>query len=385
MRILKVFTCGNVDDGKSTLLGRLLLDSDSISVDILHQLTEQGGGVPNLALLTDGLRAERSMGITIDVAYKFFTTKHTKYILVDTPGHQEYTRNMYAGASECEVAIVLIDALKSIEAQTRKHLEIMETLGIKHLIIAVNKMDAVGFEHAVFLERQTEVKAVLNLAENQHVYWIPISALVGENVVESTQSMTWYTGPTILECLESIPPLIDTHSALPLLEIQGIYEGTAYGKVLQGTMDVKNTLYRGTQSLEIKECYVNGIPMAVAAQGDQVTLLGTNINMLNRGQQWGKEAPLQCTECTVELCWMGDAMQPGTMEFILRRGAAERIARVDLPIRINPNDIQHLNLNLSAPIDVLTDRIKSKKERIILIDKTTNATVAAGIIKQINQ
>jgi sulfate adenylyltransferase subunit 1 (EFTu-like GTPase family) len=172
---------------------------------------------------------------------------------------------------------------------------------------------------------------------------------------------------------------------LPLLEIQGIYEGTAYGKVLQGTMDVKNTLYRGTQSLEIKECYVNGIPMAVAAQGDQVTLLGTNINMLNRGQQWGKEAPLQCTECTVELCWMGDAMQPGTMEFILRRGAAERIARVDLPIRINPNDIQHLNLNLSAPIDVLTARIQAKKERIILIDKTTNATVAAGIIKQINQ
>ena len=385
MRILKVFTCGNVDDGKSTLLGRLLLDSDSISVDILHQLTEQGGGVPNLALLTDGLRAERSMGITIDVAYKFFTTKHTKYILVDTPGHQEYTRNMYAGASECEVAIVLIDALKPIEAQTRKHLEIMETLGIKHLIIAVNKMDAVGFEHDVFLERQNEVNAVLNLAENQHIYWIPISALVGENVVESTQAMPWYTGPTILECLESIPPLIDTHSALPLLEIQGIYEGTAYGKVLQGTLDVKSTLYHGTQSLEIKECYVNGIPRAVATAGDQVALLGTNMNLLERGQQWGIEAPLQGTECTVELCWMGDTMEPGAMEFILRRGAAERIAQVDLPTQINPNDIQHLTLNLSAPIDVLTERIQAKKERIILIDKTTNATVAAGIIKQINQ
>jgi sulfate adenylyltransferase subunit 1 len=385
MRILKVFTCGNVDDGKSTLLGRLLLDSDSISVDILHQLTEQGGGVPNLALLTDGLRAERSMGITIDVAYKFFTTKHTKYILVDTPGHQEYTRNMYAGASECEVAIVLIDALKPIEAQTRKHLEIMEAIGIKHLIIAVNKMDAVRFDQTVFLERQTEVNAVLNPQENHRVHWIPISALTGENVVESTPSMPWYAGPTILECLESIPPRLDTHGTLPLLEIQGIYEGTAYGKVLQGTMDVKNTLYRGTQSLEIKECYVNGIPRAVASPGDQVALLGTNINMLKRGQQWGKEAPLQCSECTVELCWMGDAMEPGTMEFILRRGAAERIARVDLPIRINPNDIQHLTLNLSAPIDLLTDRIQTKKERIILIDKTTNATVAAGIIKQINQ
>ncbi|MEY5133052.1 MAG: hypothetical protein RLZZ198_1056 [Bacteroidota bacterium] len=385
MRILKVFTCGNVDDGKSTLLGRLLLDSDSISVDILHQLTEQGGGVPNLALLTDGLRAERSMGITIDVAYKFFTTKHTKYILVDTPGHQEYTRNMYSGASECEVAVVLIDALKPIEAQTRKHLEIMEALGIKHLIVAVNKMDAVGFDQGVFLERQSEVKAVLNLEENHHVHWIPISALSGVNVVESTQAIPWYTGPTILECLESIPPLIDTHSALPLLEIQGIYEGAAYGKVLQGTLDLKNTWHRGTQSLEIEECYVNGIPRAVAAPGDQVALLGTNINMLARGQQWGVKAPLQCTECTVELCWMGDAMEPGAMEFILRRGAAERTARVDLPTRINPNDIQLLTLDLSAPIDVLTDRIKSKKERIILIDKTTNATVAAGIIKQINQ
>jgi small GTP-binding protein len=361
----------------------LLLDSDSISVDILHQLTEQGGGVPNLALLTDGLRAERSMGITIDVAYKFFTTKHTKYILVDTPGHQEYTRNMYAGASECEVAIVLIDALKSIEAQTRKHLEIMETLGITHLIVAVNKMDAVGFDQAVFLERQTEVNAVLNLAENHHVHWIPISALAGENVVESTQAMPWYTGPTILECLESIPPLIDTHSALPLLEIQGIYEGAAYGKVLQGTIDIKNTWHRGTQTLGFKECYVNGIPRAVAAPGDQVTVQVSDINMLERGQQWGVESPLQGTECTVELCWMGAAMEPGAMEFILRRGAAERIARIALTNRINPNDIEHINMSLSAPIDVLMERIAAKKERIILIDAQTNATVAAGIIKTI--
>ena len=383
MRILKVFTCGNVDDGKSTLLGRLLLDSDSISVDILHQLTEQGGGVPNLALLTDGLRAERSMGITIDVAYKFFTTKHTKYILVDTPGHQEYTRNMYAGASACEVALVLIDALKPIEAQTRKHLEIMETLGITHLIVAVNKMDAVGFEQAVFLERQTEVNAVINLAENQHLHWIPISALAGENVVKSTQAMPWYTGPSILECLESIPALSDTHRAMPLLEIQGIYKGSAYGKLLQGTIDIKNTWHRGTQTLEIKECYVNGIPTAVAAPGDQVTLQVSDINVVERGQQWGVEAPLQCTEFMVELCWMGEAMEPGTMEFILRRGTAERRAPIALPNRINPNDIEHINMSLSAPIDVLMERIAAKKERIILIDAQTNATLAAGIIKSI--
>jgi sulfate adenylyltransferase subunit 1 len=383
MRILKVFTCGNVDDGKSTLLGRLLLDSDSISVDILHQLTEQGGGVPNLALLTDGLRAERSMGITIDVAYKFFTTKHTKYILVDTPGHQEYTRNMYAGASACEVAVVLIDALKPIEVQTRKHLEIMETLGITHLIIAVNKMDAVDFEQAVFLERQSEVKAVLNPLENQHLHWIPISALAGENVVKSTQAMTWYTGPSILECLESIPALSDTHRAMPLLEIQGIYKGSAYGKLLQGTIDIKNTWQRGTQTLEIKECYVNGIPTAVATTGDQVTLQVSEINVMERGQQWGVEEPLQCTECTVELCWMGAAMEPGTMEFILRRGTAERRARITLPKRINPNDIQHINMSLSAPIDVLMERIAAKKERVILIDAQTNATIAAGIIKTI--
>jgi sulfate adenylyltransferase subunit 1 len=383
MRILKVFTCGNVDDGKSTLLGRLLLDSDSISVDILHQLTEQGGGVPNLALLTDGLRAERSMGITIDVAYKFFTTKHTKYILVDTPGHQEYTRNMYAGASACEVAVVLIDALKPIEVQTRKHLEIMETLGITHLIVAVNKMDAVGFEQAVFLERQSEVKTVLNPLENQHLHWIPISALAGENVVKSTQAMPWYTGPSVIECLESITPPTDMLNAMPLLEIQGIYGGTAYGKLLQGTIDLKNTWHRGTQTLEIKECYVNGIPRAVAAPGDQVTVQVSDINMLERGQQWGVEAPLQFKECTVELCWMGAAMEPGAMEFILRRGTAERRARISLPNRINPNDIQHINMSLSAPIDVLIERIEAKKERIILIDAQTNSTVAAGIIKTI--
>jgi len=365
------------------LLGRLLLDSDSISVDILHQLTEQGGGVPNLALLTDGLRAERSMGITIDVAYKFFTTKHTKYILVDTPGHQEYTRNMYAGASECEVAVVLIDALKPIEAQTRKHLEIMEMLGVKHLIVAVNKMDAVGFEQAVFLERQSEVNAVLNPLENQHLHWIPISALAGENVVKSTQAMPWYTGPSVIECLESITPPTDMLNAMPLLEIQGIYGGTAYGKLLQGTIDIKKTWHRGTQTLEIKECYVNGIPTAVAAPGDQVTLQVSDINVVERGQQWGVEAPLQCTEFMVELCWMGEAMEPGTMEFILRRGTAERRARIALPNRINPNDIEHINMSLSAPIDVLMERIAAKKERIILIDAQTNATLAAGIIKTI--
>lgn len=383
MRILKVFTCGNVDDGKSTLLGRLLLDSDSISVDILHQLTEQGGGVPNLALLTDGLRAERSIGITIDVAYKFFTTKHTKYILVDTPGHQEYTRNMYAGASECEAAIVLIDAQKSIEAQTKKHLEIMQALAIKHVIFAINKMDAVDFEQAVFLERQSEVRAVLNPLENQHLHWIPISALAGENVVKSTQAMPWYTGPSILECLESIPALSDTHRAMPLLEIQGIYKGSAYGKLLQGTIDFNNAWHRGTQTLEIKECYVNGTLSTVATTGDQVTLQVSDINVVERGQQWGAEVPLQFKECIAELCWMGAAMEPGSMELILRRGTAERRARITLPNRINPNDIQHINMSLSAPIDVLQERIQANQERIILIDKTTNATVAAGIIKQI--
>ena len=290
---------------------------------------------------------------------------------------------MYAGASACEVALVLIDALKPIEAQTRKHLEIMETLGITHLIVAVNKMDAVGFEQAVFLERQSEVRAVLNPLENQHLHWIPISALAGENVVKSTQAMPWYTGPSILECLESIPTLSDTHSDNPLLEIQGIYEGAAYGKVLQGTIDIKNTWHRGTQTLEIKECYVNGTPTAVAAPRDQVNVQVSDINMLERGQQWGAEAPLQFKECTVELCWMGAAMEPGAMEFILRRGTAERLARIDLPKRINPNDIRHINMSLSAPIDVLMERIAAKKERIILIDALTNATVAAGIIKSI--
>ena len=383
MRILKVFTCGNVDDGKSTLLGRLLLDSDSISVDILHQLTEQGGGVPDLALLTDGLRAERSMGITIDVAYKFFTTKHTKYILVDTPGHQEYTRNMYAGASACEVALVLIDALKPIEAQTRKHLEIMQALSINHVIVAVNKMDAVGFEQAVFLERQSEVKAVLNPLENQHLHWIPISALAGDHVVKRTQAMPWYTGPSILECLESIPTLSDTQNAMPLLEIQGIFKGLVYGNVLQGTINLNNIWHRTSQTVEFKECHVNGIPGEVAAPRDQVTLQVSDMNMLERGQQWGAEAPLQFKECTVELCWMVEAMEPGTMEFILRRGTAERRARISFTKRINPNDIQHLDMSLSAPIDVLMERIAAKKERVILIDTQTNATIAAGIIKSI--
>lgn len=383
MRILKVFTCGNVDDGKSTLLGRLLLDSDSISVDILHQLTEQAGGVPNLALLTDGLRAERSMGITIDVAYKFFTTKQTKYILVDTPGHKEYTRNMYAGASECEAAMVLIDARKPIEAQTKKHLEIIQALAIKHVVFTINKMDAVGFDQAVFLQRKSEVSAVLNPLGNQHLHWIPISALAGENVVTRTQAMQWYAGPSILECLESIPQDPVDPSTNSLIEIQGLIKGLAYGKVVQGRFSTSTRWYNGTKKLVIKECYVNGVPCENAFPGDQIAFPFADELTLERGQQWGLEAPIQGTEFTVELCWMGVAMDPGTMEFILRRGTAERLARIELSKRINPNDIQHINMRLSAPIDVLQERIPVNQERIILIDNTTNATVAAGIIKTI--
>ncbi|MFM7595608.1 MAG: GTP-binding protein [Flavobacteriales bacterium] len=383
MRILKVFTCGNVDDGKSTLLGRLLLDSDSISVDILHQLTEQGGGVPNLALLTDGLRAERSMGITIDVAYKFFTTKQTKYILVDTPGHPEYTRNMYAGASVCEAAMVLIDARNPIEDQTKKHLEIMQALAIKQVIFAINKMDAVGFDQAVFLQRKSELGVVLNPLENQHLHWIPISALAGENVVNRSPAMPWYAGPSILECLESIPQVPVDTSTSSLIEIQGLLKGFAYGKVVQGTFNTSTRWYNGIHKLVIKECFVNGGPCENALPGDQIAFRFADELTLERGQQWGKEAPIQGIEFIVELCWMGDKEASGLLEFILRRGTLERTTRVTFENGINTNDIQRVHLSISAPIDVFEERIQANQERIILIDKTTNATVAAGVIKQI--
>src|SRR6188508_714111 len=209
IEILRFNTCGSVDDGKSTLIGRLLYDSKNLMEDQLEALERSaditGGGQINLANLTDGLRAEREQGITIDVAYRYFATPRRKFIIADTPGHVQYTRNMVTGASTADLAIVLIDARKGVLEQSRRHAYIASLLGIPHLLVAVNKMDLVGYGQARFAELKQEFSAFCANLSFKDVTFIPVSALLGENVVQRGDNIPWYKGPTVLGFLEQVP------------------------------------------------------------------------------------------------------------------------------------------------------------------------------------
>ncbi|MCX8029681.1 MAG: GTP-binding protein [Brevinematales bacterium] len=208
LEVLKFFTCGNVDDGKSTLIGRLLYDSKAISVDIIEALSKRGNKPPNatidLALITDGLKAEREQGITIDVAYKYFSTSKRKFMLVDTPGHLQYTRNMITGASGCDLGIILVDVRNGMTEQTKRHMIISSILEIPHLLICVNKMDLVGYDKDVFDKVSSEIVEFFRKIDKHEITLIPISAYLGDNVVKRSTNMPWYKGPTVLELLENI-------------------------------------------------------------------------------------------------------------------------------------------------------------------------------------
>src|SRR5512142_1962410 len=215
--ILRLNTCGSVDDGKSTLIGRLLYDSKSIMADQLEHIEEtsarRGDGYVNLALLTDGLRAEREQGITIDVAYRSFVTPRRRFQLADAPGHVQYTRNMVTGASTAELAIVLLDARKGVVEQTRRHAYVVTTLGIPHVVVAVNKMDLVEFSEQRFREIEAELRGLADMLGIPDLTAIPLSALRGDNVVDATDAMPWYEGPTLLEHLETVEVSSDRNLA----------------------------------------------------------------------------------------------------------------------------------------------------------------------------
>src|ERR1700677_2015605 len=206
--LLRFTTAGSVDDGKSTLIGRLLYDSQSVYEDQLKAVTKasvnRSAGVIDFALLTDGLRAEREQGITIDVAYRYFATPKRKFILADTPGHLQYTRNMATGASTADLAIILVDAKRGLTDQSRRHASIAALLGIRHFVIAVNKMDLIGFDYGVFHDVFAQFKPFLDSLSVVEPYFLPISALLGDNVVERSVNMPWFAGPPLLEFLENI-------------------------------------------------------------------------------------------------------------------------------------------------------------------------------------
>lgn len=416
IEILRFNTCGSVDDGKSTLIGRLLYDSKSIMEDQLEALERSadltGGGQINLANLTDGLRAEREQGITIDVAYRYFATPRRKFIVADTPGHVQYTRNMVTGASAANLSVVLVDARQGVIEQTRRHTYIAALLGIPHLVIAVNKMDLVDWSEDRFLEIRQAIEAFLpKLDAFKDVKFIPLSALHGDNVVEPSPHTPWFEGPTLLRHLETVHIASDWNLSALRFPVQWVnrpnnptdptlhdFRGIS-GQIAGGIVKVGQrimVLPNGLKST-VKEIWTldGSLPEAFCPQS--VTLVLEHDLDVSRGDMVvGLEfLPGASAELHARVCWMHPRpLQRGKKYFLKHTTQTVQAAVTSLESRINirtfdpepapaelaMNDIGEIKLRTARPLifdGYSTNRLTGA---FILIEPGTNATVAAGML-----
>lgn len=406
MNTLKFITAGNVDDGKSTLIGRLLYDSDSIHTDqlgILQKQTKQEGVEIDLSLITDGLRAEREQGITIDVAYKYFTTKKRKFIIADAPGHEQYTRNMITGASNSDLIIILVDARKGITNQTKRHASVGSLMGIKKVIIAVNKIDLVNYSEEIFNTIKTDFEAIKGKLNYDEVVYIPVSALVGDNIVVKSEKTPWFEGDTLLSALEHIE-IFSKENLTSRFQVQWVirpkdeenhdYRGYA-GQVLSGNYQVGDKvkiLPSDIETIIIKiEKHQETIERAIA--GENIVLhLADNID-ISRGDTIVKveELPRASNELKTWICWLDNSpLQIGKTYLLQHRFKTVRakIQAIDQKWDINEwqfnpteeiklNDIGQISVRTNQPLffDAFTEN--SKNGNAILIDETTFNTVGA--------
>ncbi|WP_142848619.1 sulfate adenylyltransferase subunit CysN [Telmatospirillum sp. J64-1] len=407
--LLRFITCGSVDDGKSTLIGRLLYDSKMIFEDQLAQLEADSrrigttGGQIDLALLVDGLQAEREQGITIDVAYRFFATNRRKFVVADTPGHEQYTRNMATGASTAQLAVILVDARKGVLTQTRRHSMIVGLLGIRHVVLAVNKMDLVEYSQARFEEIAAEFAEFAKQVGIPNVQPIPMSALTGDNVLQQSRNMPWYDGPTLLSHLETVDVTSDDTAKPFRMPVQWVnrpnqdfrgYAGTVVGgKVRPGDRIVVLPSMRQS-SVQRIVTFDGDLDEAVA--GDAVTLtLADEIDIAAGDVIALADQPAEVSDqFAAHLLWMGtEPMLPGR-QYLLRIGAVTVPAEVtELKYKINVNTLEHLAgkaldlnelafCNLALDHAVAFDPYEQNRDMggFILIDRFTNATVGAGMI-----
>lgn len=414
--ILRFNTCGSVDDGKSTLIGRLLYDSKSLMEDQLEALERSaditGGGQINLANLTDGLRAEREQGITIDVAYRYFATPRRKFIIADTPGHVQYTRNMVTGASTANLSIVLVDARAGVIEQTRRHTYIAALLGIPHLVIAVNKMDLVDWSEERFLEIRQEIEAFLpRLDVFRDVKFIPISALNGDNVVHFSKHTPWYGGPALLNHLETVHIASDWNLSALRFPVQWVnrpnnptdprlhdfrgFSGQIVGGIARVGQKVM-VLPSGLKST-IKEIWTYDGALQEAFCPQSVTLVLEHDIDVSRGDMIiGLEnLPGMSTELRARLCWMHPRpLQSGKKYFLKHTTQTVQSVVTSLESRINIqtfeaepapaelalNDIGEIKLRTSKPLVFDGYNINRLAGSFILIEQGTNHTVAAGML-----
>ncbi|WP_291074112.1 sulfate adenylyltransferase subunit 1 [Empedobacter sp. UBA5987] len=406
MNTLKFITAGNVDDGKSTLIGRLLYDSNSIHTDqlgVLEKRKSNEDDVIDLSLITDGLRAEREQGITIDVAYKYFSTAKRKFIIADAPGHEQYTRNMITGASNSELIIILVDARKGITSQTKRHASIGSLMGIKKAIIAINKIDLVDYSQDIFEKIKNDFQQIQDQLNYDEVTFIPVSALVGDNIVEKSAKTPWYNGETLLHQLETVS--IETDKSLAArFQVQWVirpkdeehhdYRGYA-GQILSGVYKVGDYIKVYPSNIESKivkiERHLEEVQHAEA--GENVVIhLENNID-ISRGDTIVKtsEEPQTTNEPKAWICWLdNNALQQGKTYVLQHRfhSVRAKIKTIDQQWDINNwefipseeiklNDIGQVVLKTNQPLFFDSFKENIHTGNAILIDETTKNTVAA--------
>jgi sulfate adenylyltransferase subunit 1 len=409
--LLRFSTAGSVDDGKSTLIGRLLYDTQSVYEDQVKSIEGKGTTAPgqiDFALLTDGLRAEREQGITIDVAYRYFSTARRKFIIADTPGHEQYTRNMATGASTADAAIVLIDASKGVQIQSRRHAYIASLLRVRHVLVAVNKMDLIGYDESTFRAIETEFRAVLDqIAADTgtpvELHFVPVSALKGDNVVHATGAMPWYAGPSLLQLLEALPSAQDTRSAPFRFPVQRVlrpdhtFRGFA-GQIASGTVrrgDEIAVFPSGRKAKIERIVTFDGEPEEVTAPLSVTLVLDREVD-ISRGDliAVAGSAPVVASSVKASLVWMDQRPLDLNRRYMLKHTSHTVPAfvslidhRVDLgafkhepAVTLRMNDIGAVSLHLLRPIAVDLYRDNRGTGALILIDPETNATVAAGMV-----
>lgn len=407
--ILRFLTCGNVDDGKSTLIGRLLHDSKLIFEDQLASIKQDSQKFNttdqefDLALLVDGLQSEREQGITIDVAYRYFSTEKRKFIIADCPGHEQYTRNMATGASTCDLAIILIDARKGIQTQTRRHSYIISLLGIKNVIVAVNKMDLMDFSEQVFEDIKADYSVLASDLDISDVHYVPLSALLGDNVVDRSAHTDWYKGETFIEKLESIQindeaefdgfRLPVQYVNRPNLNFRGFCGTIAAGEIKPG--DEIEALPSGKRS-KVKAVVAAEGELDSAAAGEAITLTLEDEIDISRGDVIVKGQQAKVSDSfSAEVVWMDESPLAIGKEYLFKVGTKSSYGRVvGIKHSVDVNTMQHqpaseLKLNEVALVEVqlnspvVFDNYKESRGTggFIIIDRFTNITIAAGMIE----
>ncbi|MBG0860943.1 MAG: GTP-binding protein [Bacteroidales bacterium] len=411
--LLRFTTAGSVDDGKSTLIGRLLYDSKSIFEDQMEHIVESskrlGKDYTDLSLLTDGLRAEREQGITIDVAYRYFATPSRKFIIADTPGHIQYTRNMVTGASTADLATILIDARKGVLEQTLRHSYIASLLDIRHIAFCINKMDLVEYSEATFSKIKEELRELCRKLEIRNFYFIPISAKFGDNVVVASENMQWYTGKTFLRLIETIEIKKDKSSHEARFPVQTVirpsskeyadYRGYG-GRIAGGVFRPGDEITVLPSMFQSRISGIDGIhkKLSEAAAGDSISLTLEDQIDVSRGDMIVKSVELPQTgqDITLMTCWFNERPLKTGGKYLVRNNTNETICiikSVNYKVNINTlekeygnqavemNDIASISIRTAKPVYYDPYKKNNITGSLILVEEGSNETVAAGMIE----